>query len=42
MAEGTLCLFDGMHPMLVRQRLESFLNAAPVRDRSLPVLESAS
>ena len=42
MTEGTLCLFAGMHPMLVRQRLESFLDAIPVRDRSIPTLESAS
>jgi len=26
MAEGVLCLFDGMHPRLVRYRLHSFLN----------------
>jgi chemotaxis protein MotA len=27
MTEGALCLFDGMHPRLVRQRLRSFLTA---------------
>lgn len=41
MTEGALCLFDGMHSMLVRQRLYSFLNAVPVRDRSIQPLESA-
>lgn len=41
MTEGALCLFDGIHSMLVRQRLSSFLNAAPVRDRSIQALESA-
>lgn len=40
MTEGALCLFDGMHSMLVRQRLYSFLNAAPVRDHSIQVFES--
>jgi chemotaxis protein MotA len=41
MTEGALCLFDGMHSMLVRHRLYSFLNAAPARERSLQALESA-
>jgi chemotaxis protein MotA len=39
MAEGALCLFDGMHPRLIQQRLESYLNAAPgaALRSSLPV-----
>jgi chemotaxis protein MotA len=41
MTEGALCLFDGMHSMIVRHRLYSFLSAAPVRDRSVQALESA-
>jgi len=41
MTEGALCLFDGMHSTLVRHRLYSFLNAAPVRDRSIETFESA-
>ncbi|HEV3334037.1 MAG TPA: MotA/TolQ/ExbB proton channel family protein [Bryobacteraceae bacterium] len=41
MTEGALCLFDGMHSLLVRHRLYSFLNAAPVRERSMETLESA-
>jgi chemotaxis protein MotA len=40
MTEGALCLFDGMHSTIVRHRLYSFLNAAPVRDPSVPALES--
>jgi chemotaxis protein MotA len=39
--EGVLCLFDGMHSRLVRQRLDSFLNAVPVHARSIPAFESA-
>jgi chemotaxis protein MotA len=35
MTEGTLCLFDGMHPRLIRERLRSYLNALPEQDRSL-------
>lgn len=27
--EGTLCLFDGIHPRMLRQRLESFMGPAP-------------
>lgn len=42
MTEGALCLFDGMHPRLVRQRLHSFLNAVPRDDRAIPVIESAT
>jgi len=41
MTEGTLCLFDSMHPRLVRQRLHSFLPAEPVPDRAVHALESA-
>jgi chemotaxis protein MotA len=33
MAEGTLCLFDGMHPALIRQRLACFLREADNRER---------
>jgi chemotaxis protein MotA len=40
MMEGALCLFDGMHPRLIRQRLRSYLNALPDHDQSIPV-ESA-
>lgn len=36
MTEGALCLFDGMHPRLIRERLRSYLNALPEHDRSLP------
>ncbi len=31
MAEGALCLFDGMHPSLIRQRLTCFLREAHTR-----------
>jgi len=41
MTEGALCLFEAMHPRLVRQRLRSFLNAAPDHDRATQVFESA-
>jgi chemotaxis protein MotA len=37
MTEGTLCLFDGMHPRLVRLRLRSYLNGRPENDRSFPI-----
>ena len=37
MTEGTLCLFDTMHPRLIRQRLRSYLNALPDDDPSAPV-----
>ena len=39
MTEGTLCLFDGMHPRLIRQRLRSYLNALP-EQRSLTRLSN--
>jgi len=42
MTEGALCVFEGMHSTLVRQRLQSFVNAGPVQqDRALPTYESA-
>jgi len=41
MTEGALCLFDGMHPRLVRQRLRCFLDSAPPHNRSAQSLESA-
>jgi len=41
MTEGALCLFDGMHSLLVRHRLHSFLTSAPARERSAAPLESA-
>jgi chemotaxis protein MotA len=41
MTEGALCLFDRMHPRLVRHRLQSFLNTAPDHDRSIQTIESA-
>jgi chemotaxis protein MotA len=36
MTEGVLCLFDGLHPRLVRQRLCSFVNAAGNWDPQIP------
>jgi chemotaxis protein MotA len=42
MTEGTLCLFDGVHPRLVRQRLRSFLSVVPDRDDSIRAFESAA
>jgi chemotaxis protein MotA len=41
MTEGALCLFDGMHPRLVRYRLHSFINAVPNHDRSLQAITPA-
>jgi chemotaxis protein MotA len=41
MAEGVLCLYDGMHSKLVRQRLDSFLNGVPVHARFVPAFEAA-
>jgi chemotaxis protein MotA len=41
MTEGALCLFDGMHPRLVRQRLHAFLTIAPEEDRAMRTVESA-
>jgi hypothetical protein len=31
MVEGGLCLFDGIHPALVRERLNNFLRATAVQ-----------
>jgi chemotaxis protein MotA len=42
MAEGALCLFDGMHPRLVRQRLESFLRAVPEARRGSELREPSA
>lgn len=39
MTEGVLCLFDGLHPRLVRQRLCSFVNAAGNWDPQIPPAE---
>jgi len=40
MTEGALCVFDGMHPRLIGQRLRSYLNSMPDHNQSNP-LESA-
>jgi chemotaxis protein MotA len=37
MTEGALCLFDGMHPRLIRLRLRSYLNTEPDNDPAAPV-----
>jgi chemotaxis protein MotA len=42
MKEGALCLFDGVHPRLVRQRLGSFLSAVSDRDDSIRSFGSAA
>lgn len=39
--EGVLCVFDGMYSKLVRQRLDSFLTAAPFEARSLSPVQTA-
>jgi len=36
LADGVLCLFDGMHPKLIRERLHSFLNGAGVPEIQQP------
>lgn len=41
MKEGALCLFDGVHPRLVRQQLSSFLSAVTDRDDSVGTFQSA-
>jgi chemotaxis protein MotA len=41
MTEGALCLFDGMHPRLVRHRLYSFMNGLPGHDGSFETMVSA-
>jgi len=33
--EGVLCLFDGTHPSLIRERLNSFLREIPGRERAM-------
>lgn len=35
MTEGTLCVFDGMHPRLIGQRLRSYLNAQSENNQSI-------
>jgi chemotaxis protein MotA len=40
MTEGALCVFDGIHPRLIGQRLRSYLNVQPDHDHSIP-LESS-
>ncbi len=42
MTEGAVCLFEGMHPRLVRHRLRSFLNIAPLQDQAARVAEPLS
>jgi chemotaxis protein MotA len=42
MTEGALCLFDGMHPRLVRHRLHSFLDSVPDRDRAIETIGAAT
>jgi chemotaxis protein MotA len=39
MMEGALCLFDGIHPRLVRQRLSSFLNTGHADDGAMTEAE---
>jgi chemotaxis protein MotA len=41
MTEGALCLFDGTHPKLVRQRLHSFLQTVPGYDPAIRTMEAA-
>jgi chemotaxis protein MotA len=41
MAEGALCVFDAMHPRLVRQRLYSFVDVLPAQTRSIGSFASA-
>lgn len=41
MSEGALCLFDGVHPRLVRQRLQAFLRTIPSEDRGPSVAAAA-
>jgi chemotaxis protein MotA len=38
-AEGVLCLFDGVHSSLVRERLQSFLRESPGKERAMSVGE---
>jgi chemotaxis protein MotA len=41
MTEGALCLFDNMHPRLVRQRLQSFLNTIPAHESLIQASDAA-
>jgi chemotaxis protein MotA len=41
MTEGALCLFDAMHPRLVRQRLLSFMDGGAGDDRAIETFEGA-
>jgi chemotaxis protein MotA len=41
MSEGALCVFDAMHPRLVRQRLYSFVDVLPAPPRSIESFASA-
>jgi chemotaxis protein MotA len=41
MAEGALCVFDAMHPRLVRQRLYSFVDVLPTQTRAIGSFASA-
>ncbi len=41
MTEGALCVFDGMHPRLVRQRLYSFVDVLPENSRPMGTFASA-
>jgi len=41
MTEGALCLFDAIHPRLVRQRLHSIVDAVPARRRYIEPFESS-
>jgi len=40
MAEGILCLYDGIHPRLMRQRLACFLREGDTRRVPLPTVVS--
>jgi len=40
LTEGVLCVFDGTHPTLIRQRLHSFLNTSPAAGPSMQSVES--
>lgn len=37
LTEAALCLFDGTHPRLIRQRLRTYVNAVPGDDHPIPV-----
>ncbi|MGH9455747.1 MAG: motility protein A [Terriglobia bacterium] len=40
--EGALCVFDGTHPSLIRERLGSFLRETPGRERAASASAGAS